>query len=405
MYIQSLKVHNLRCFADIAIDFQYPGRPDGAPLLPNINLLLGNNGAGKTTTLRAIALALLAPAIEGSGFVSYHLVRRTAAGFAERADMHARVLLHAQDIGAKSRDTAQSVEIEAQIQRIYDNEKLRAAPVESYWKSMYDDSSPAFFVIGYGASRRVESAQTYDEGSRRRTRGLRYQRIAGLFEETVTLAPLNTWLPLVEKEAPRRYQEVKNLINELLPEECRFSGRQEDGEYLFEYQDIPVPYSALSDGYRAYIGWVTDLLYHLVNLKIGKGDRLNQQRGIVLLDEVDLHLHPEWQRMVVPRLARALPALQFFLTTHSPIVAGTVASQSILLAEFTDEREAVLRTLTEQIHGLSAEQILLSSYFNLATTRAEDTETELQRLERRVRAGDREASLEYMRMLSRGHKE
>ena len=75
-----------------------------------------------------------------------------------------------------------------------------------------------------------------------------------------------------------------------------------DGEPLFRLFGSDVPFQALSDDYRAYIGWIADLVYHL-HLGTPRGTPLVSSRGIVLVDEVDLHLHPEWQRVVVPRLA------------------------------------------------------------------------------------------------------
>jgi predicted ATP-binding protein involved in virulence len=121
-----------------------------------------------------------------------------------------------------------------------------------------------------------------------------------------------------------------------------------------------------------------------------------------LVDEIDLHLHPEWQRTVVPRLASTLKNMQFVLTTHSPIVAGTLESSNIFVVEPDESGASVVHQYRERIHGLSAEQILLSSYFDLQTTRAESMHDELSSLAQRARDGDQSAAVEYMRRLARG---
>lgn len=401
MYIQSLAISNLRCFRNATLMFQYPERADGAAL-PNINLVLGNNGGGKSTVLRAIALALLSPVIANSGFRPYRLVRRAPGDPVEAAEIDAQVLLHGPDLDVKDKSLIRQERVTARIRRIRDSERMDGPPeVAAYWDNMYDDRSPAFFVVGYGASRRVENSSSFDASLRAKSRQLRYQRVASLFEEQVTLTPLGAWLPQLRSENPGRYKQVIHLINDLLPPECRFQEAQEDGEFVFEHRGSPVPFAALSDGYRAYISWITDLLYHVL-LGAPSGAKLRENRGIVLVDEIDLHLHPEWQRTVVPRLAAALPNLQFVLTTHSPIVTGTLQAENIFVSEPDDTGASAVHQLRERVHGLSAEQILLSSYFNLETTRAPAAEDELTQLARAARAGDPNVAVAYLRKLAEG---
>lgn len=197
------------------------------------------------------------------------------------------------------------------------------------------------------------------------------------------------------------FEEISQLFSDLLPVDSRFLGEMENGEYVFTHRGIPVPLGALSDGYRAYIAWISDLLYN-ISLVTPKESRLRDARGVVLVDEVDLHLHPEWQREVVPTVARALPNLQFVLTTHSPIVAGTLNAKNIFVLEMDGAGASTIRQLTEPIHGLNADQILVSSYFGLNTTRAPGAEDELRQLSRRAMSGDSGAALEFLKKLTTG---
>ncbi len=213
------------------------------------------------------------------------------------------------------------IEMTVAVEKVRDVERLRSgttvagAVLEGLWDEMYDDRSPAFLMIGYGANRRVESASTFDSSLRGKQRLLRYQRVASLFEEQVTLVPLAHWLPDLGKRDPGRHKQVCGLVNRLLPPGMRFTARTGQDDYLFSHKGVAVPFGALSDGHRAYVGWVADLLHHVCT-GCPSGKKLVDNRGVVLVDEIDLHIHPRWQRIMIPRIAKALPKLQFLFTTR-----------------------------------------------------------------------------------------
>lgn|GEM_PF-1041785 len=399
MYITRLSISDLRSIEKAEIDFCHPGGQE-PPDIPNVTLLLGDNGAGKTSVLRAIALAVLSPVIESSGFAPYSLVRRTRKRFEERAEVRAHLLLHPQDLEHARRKGTLETEVGTVIQRRQDLESVRPDQRDDdVWEGMFIENSAAFLMVGYSAGRRVEGATSFDSGLRAKNRRVRFQRVAGLFEEGVTLTPLGAWLPRYRSENPGRHKQVINLLNLLLPEGTRISDEMERDEYVFEHNQAKVPFAALSDGYRAYIGWIADLLYHIC-MGAPRGRKLVENHGIVLVDEIDLHLHPAWQREVVPQLARTLPNLQFVLTTHSPIVAGTLQAKNIRLIEPDETGASTIGQLDERIHGLNADQILVSSYFGLDTTRAPSAVDELRDLSHRARHGGQDAVREFLRRLA-----
>lgn len=411
MYIKSITIENLRCFGKARLELQYPGKKqETTPKLPNINLLLGNNGTGKTTILKALALAALSRVIAQSGFVPYRLVRRADAPSnpIKEAVITAEVLLHRQDLGAPSSGSPRQETVSVRVVRRGetheeimpangDHAASEVAP--DVWEGMYDDKSPAFLIVGYGASRRVEYSKNVDPTAQQKSRLLRYQRVAGLFESHIALVPLTVWLPGFQKLNPGRHKQVVNLIDRLLPEGASFTGEYQDEEYLFELNGSKTPFGALSDGYRAYIGWIADLLYHIC-MGSSSGAKLVDNYGLVLVDEIDLHLHPEWQRSVTASLSAALPNIQFVFSTHSPIVAGSLNKENIFVIETESTGASTVHQYEERIYGLDAEQVLLSSYFNLKTTRAQTFADEMRDLSDMAGKGDLKAALSFMQKLS-----
>jgi len=164
-----------------------------------------------------------------------------------------------------------------------------------------------------------------------------------------------------------------------------------------------VPFQSLSDGYRAFIGWVADLLYHLC-FGCPSGKKLVDNHGIVLVDEVDLHLHPKWQMSVVETVAKSLPRMQFVMTSHSPLIAGSLERTNVIRLRVSGSRSYVQRA-EDNVHGLDADQILLSKLFGLTSTRARPKNDELDELTRKARSGDTNAAKKLIEAMATGLEE
>ncbi|MCP4694283.1 MAG: AAA family ATPase [Desulfobacterales bacterium] len=404
MFLKSLRISEMRCFRHAEAEFQYPGRESASSVkYPNINVLLGNNGMGKTATLKAAALTALSPIIDSAGYVPYSIVRRDRRKKTPITKIRAEFLLHPGDVEGSDHGVNESIALETVVKRTRNIERIERAfeKDDPIWENMMDERTPAFLLIGYGASRTVEGVKSFDIGARRKARLLRYERVAGLFEEHATLIPLTAWLPEMESRDPKREREVVKLIDRLLPRGTSFKGKREDGEYLFHHRGLRVPFRAMSDGYRAYLGWICDLLYHIC-MCAPANVRLVDNYGVVLVDEVDLHLHPEWQLTLLPNLSQALPNLQFICTTHGPIVAGTVHSANLRLLLPDGAQASTLARPEAEIHGLNADQILLSPHFGLTSSRAPGFVKKLRRISKEARTGDPDAALDFTRMIAHG---
>lgn len=404
MYAKRLTITDFKCFGRAVMDLQYPGRARlPVSKVPNINLVLGDNGGGKSSVLRAVAIAMLAPALLESGFVPYRLVRRPARGQRPVAEAILKVL--GVPIKAGGRDRQGTTELTARLEAkggrgSLDRLTQEGDPAALLTRLLDDDYSPAFFVAGYGATRRVETGG-YSESSARRSRGLRYQRVAGLFEDHLALRPLENWLLPLRNERADLFDASITLLGSVLPPNVQFRGEfdRDEQQFLFDFDGVPTPFSSLSDGYKAFIGWVGDLIGHLVDV-VPAGMRLDQIAGIVLVDEIDLHLHPAWQREIVPVLGAAFPRIQFILSSHSPLVASTVKRENVFVTQRAEDGTVTVGQLDEYVFGRSMEQLLLSSYFGLSTTRPEAFQERAAELFERVAGGDSSAALHYLERLT-----
>jgi len=402
MYINTVELRNIKSIQHTIVSFSHRNsstnesnqkRKKQSAIRPNINLLLGNNGTGKTTILSGIALSILAPIIKNSGYFARHMVTfGQSEGFSKSS-----LQLH-------SSDSSNSEEFEILNTRL--DLHLRGAHTELIWndqlssndgplQALYDDKSPEFFLLGYGATRRVDRSE--DASSREKSRSVRYQRVAGLFEDHYALVPIKSWY---SKLRGKRREIIGNLFDDLLPEELVFINKP-NTEFLFEHHGISMPFEALSDGYRAYVGLVSDMLYHLSRVT-NKDPR--DVKGIILIDEIDLHLHPRWQLEVLNRLSSNLPNIQFIVTSHSAIVAGTVPDEALVVLKREDDGEIITTRPMQSIYGLSADQILVSEHFGLETTRAKGPALELRKMSRAAmegtKSGNLNASLEYLKLVA-----
>ncbi len=168
-----------------------------------------------------------------------------------------------------------------------------------------------------------------------------------LFGEDVALSQIEPWLIKLEHKRLRGenghvLELIKTLLNdrELLPDGTKLKDISPDGLIFQDANGAEIHLHQLSDGFRSVLSLTMELIRQLIRvygevktfenlekqLKEGKNDdpAINYLPGVVLIDEVDAHLHPTWQTEIGQWFTRYFPKLQFIVTTHSPLICRAV---------------------------------------------------------------------------------
>ncbi|TAL93942.1 MAG: DUF2813 domain-containing protein [Rhodanobacter sp.] len=213
-------------------------------------------------------------------------------------------------------------------------------------------------------TKRIDAAAAYDKS---------------LNQLEVSLNDFANWYRVVESEATvtkdRLFQQLEQAIQTFLPEVCGLAlhdGRPpqfsvtKGGQRLFLEQ--------LSDGERGLLAIVFDLTRRLAIANPSSDSPISEGMAVVLIDEVELHLHPSWQRRVLRLLQKTFTRCQFIVSTHSPQVIGQVRPEKLLLLHH-EESGRVVTTSASQSFGMDSGWILQ----NIMGVTARDYDTE-QRL-------------------------
>ncbi|GAB4193995.1 MAG: AAA family ATPase [Roseiflexaceae bacterium] len=391
MYIDKISLRNIRGFE--SLDFHL-ARPDNS--YAGLTVITGDNGSGKSTLLKAIAVCLIgretARTLQGS-FNGW--IRRGIE--ADEASIELDIVRVEKDdelinAGRKpqkhfpakmtlkngGRETTLSEAIPSRKQNL----KSYQTPERTIWSSDAD----GWFSCGYGPFRRIFGA------SSEATRIMTYTataRFATMFDEAASLYETDRWLRELDHKARegsqseqgQRQRLIDLLNNDLMPNYITVDNVNSDGIWLKDRNDVKLGWKDMSDGYRTVIALLTDIIRHLTDIyndediisRDQQGYLYVNRSGVVLIDELDAHLHPEWQREIGFWLKRHFPKIQFIVTTHSPLICQAADPNGLfVLPEPGSEEEPRALTATEyqKIIASRPDTILLTPAFDLQNTRS-----------------------------------
>jgi energy-coupling factor transporter ATP-binding protein EcfA2 len=373
MHLRQVHIKNVRSIDELL--WQLPDDVEG----PGWHVILGDNGSGKSTFLRAIALALIgpgqAPALRQSwkgwlrhgateAVVDMDLHPSTKGSAGSGRPVGVRLTLDTSQSDPDVRATEESVSIafsprSEEYSRTRNSGNVWGAGVFGGW-----------FSASYGPFRRFTGGDPAQEDLF--TTNPKLARHLSVFGEAVALTEVLRWLQALrfkQLEDPDGAESkllglVVALINQpgFLPNGAQLGEVSSKGVSFVDGNGAEVLIQELSDGYRSILSMTLDLIRQMsiwmgehVLLLFSEDGRVVNGAGTVLIDEIDAHLHPTWQRTVGGWFRRYFPNVQFIVTTHSPLICQACEGGSVFVLPRpgTDERGEMVRepALSRLLYG------------------------------------------------------
>jgi energy-coupling factor transporter ATP-binding protein EcfA2 len=386
MYLRKVRIKNVRAIADLDWSIQ-KGKEAGW------HVIIGDNGAGKSTFLRAIALALVGPK-------EAIALRQNWNDWLSRGERSGEIRLsitnnYQVDKFSGSGNIPYGVLLPVQVNFARQNGDVELKKgVGSKADRHVWGNKPGWFSASYGPFRRFAGGDK--DADRIFLSNPKLASHLSVFGENIALTESLTWLKELQFKKLEAGPEGKLLdslqtfINQpdFLPHKARLSEVSSKGVEFVDGNDRELLVEDLSDGYRSILSMTFELIRQLSRAypptRIFNDDRTKiSSPGVILIDEIDAHLHPTWQRKIGVWLREHFPKMQFIVTTHSPLVcqAADVGTVWRLPQPGTDDKGRMLA-------GVELDRLLYGNVLDAYSTeafgedinRSEESKKKLHRL-------------------------
>ncbi len=336
--VERLEIRNFKSVKSLVIDLAQP-----SSLAGDWTCIAGINGAGKSSILQAICMLLLGEKLVAE-LGRERLKRMLRRDGPDRFEAELTLVL---------RDGEQRRTLFLPInENGVDGSKLYSHPDYSYMPECWERLQKQV-LVSYGASRNLSEYKD----SRYSSLSRQVQRQMTLFDPLAQIASVDVLLEGGNGTTTAVLKTLRQLLDRVLLGELAPSA-ENGGRMQFDERGTAVEALDLPDGFRSTVAWLADLCsawHQTAPPEETESCDPAKIRGIVLLDEIDLHLHPRLQRGLVPRLREALPLVQFIVTTHSPLVLSSFDRAELVVLD-RDTEEGV-RELDRQIFAFSTDQV------------------------------------------------
>lgn len=378
VYLLSLDIGNVRSFGPKqSLDLS---NGNGSPA--RWTVILGDNGTGKTTILQSIAaFDPVDNGSKGNGEIYPQIFIDAKKRFSS---------WEPKDLGEMRGDfelsltfawgqSMESVSKESPSHTI----NIGVSGIKDKYRSFCSHTKSEIYgninIYGYGASRRMsESSLTEsDTGA-----------VDGLFSDEYALTNAEEWLLQADYATKRsrsaaaksRKEDIVNLLMDLLPDVSEIRFAEPKPPRLVPRVEFGTPYGwasigDLSLGYRTMIAWMVDLAKRMYD-KYPNSKNPLEEPAVVLIDEIDLHLHPKWQRDLIDFLSSKFKSTQFIATAHSPLVVQAAEGANIVVLKRAGDH-VIIDNDPPSVQGWRLDQILSSELFDGISSRSEEAEKTL----------------------------
>lgn len=376
----------------LALDFQARGGD-----VPRWIVFAGRNGSGKSTLMRAIALAVAGPSVA-------RLLAESFDGWIRDGDTRASAAVKLRFSESDSFAAGRKPKFDPWTSLAWTRgdgpePALERNRVGGNWtpeRGPWADNPKGWFLAGYGPFRRLSPAPS--EALRLMMSPGRPAALASLFREDASLSESVQWLQriyLERLEGRPAARDLENVVlalldDGLLPEGMRVERIDSQGLWVTTPEQQTFPLTELSDGYRTVAGLVLDLVKQIHSMNGEVGHEMTDQsirvlqEGVVLIDEIDVHLHVEWQRRIGFWLKEHFPRIQFLVSTHSPFICQAADPGGLvrMAPSWQDGPTAAIvegDVFNRVVNG-STDEALLTDLFGLETTLSDRAIADRERL-------------------------
>ncbi len=406
MYIDSLELENIKAFQSLKFDFKRPNSESYAGL----NVFVGGNASGKSTLLKAMAMGLLGPqripyVLDTPISWISHEQTKANISFCEPPDIQDRI----------SKYSVSFVNNNAQVNLTSRVTKGRRAGSTIHSTEIWEDGEWIWVTYleefsAYGPLRRLTGSSLEAE----RYANTSIANCITLLREDAALAESELWLRqqharMLEDISEKRdtspiVKEVCDFLNDgLFPDGFAIERVTVDRVYMKTPNGAILPLSDLSDGYRITFALILDIIFGIladikrlykidvytglpsIFAKDAEGRIVVDRERIVLIDELESHLHPSWQQKICVWLKTRFPKVQFFITTHSPLIAQCADEGGLYVLPLPNEvaNGGTARRLSpseqEQVRLGSTDSVLLGEAFGLEYAWSTETQKLVER--------------------------
>ena len=378
IYFTELTLQNVRCFGEEAVLKLSNDKGEWS----RWNVILGDNGTGKTTLLQCLA---------GAEQINEQIPdKNDVLVWYSKISINQKAQFSIKPLNAKNKGSIVSVFITNINNKFKNHTSFGQGKVAPFVNttSANNDYFSELFILGYGANRRI-SFQILSE------KELESENSQTLFDDDAKLINAEDWLYQMDysaayaenegndqmRHAKKRRDLVFKIIPEILPDidvvVIEIEGSPPRPVIKFQTPFGLLRIKELSYGYKTMVAWIVDVAARMFN-KYPDSENPLEEPVVILVDEIDLHLHPKWQRQIFDFLETRFPKAQFIVTAHSPLIVQSAPKEANIIVlkkeQVGDEFIVKIDNDTKSVWNWRIDQIMASDLFGLDGLRNPEVE-------------------------------